>query len=110
MEYSPARAGGIISMGLNEGDRLIATAITTGQDEVSLSTRRGMSIRFHEEDVRPMGRAAVGVRGIDPEEGDVAVGMEILKPPGDALSVTEHGYGKRTAVRSTAASRGAARA
>ena len=98
MEYSRPRAGGIISMGLNEGDRLIATAITTGQDEVSLSTRRGMSIRFHEEDVRPMGRAAVGVRGVDLEEGDVAVGMEILKPQGTLLSVTEHGYGKRTAV------------
>jgi len=98
MEYSRPRAGGIIAMGLNEGDRLIATAITTGQDEVSLSTRRGMSIRFHEEDVRPMGRAAVGVRGVDLEEGDVAVGMEILKPQGTLLSVTEHGYGKRTAV------------
>jgi len=57
-----------------------------------------MSIRFHEEDVRPMGRAAVGVRGIDLEEGDVAVGMEILKDQGTLLSVTEHGYGKRTAV------------
>src|SRR5512134_2397275 len=98
MEYSRPRAGGIISMGLNEGDRLIATALTTGQDEVFLSTRRGMSIRFHEEDVRPMGRAAVGVRGIDLEEGDLAVGMEILKPEGTLLSVTEHGYGKRTAV------------
>src|SRR5512132_4059376 len=98
MEYSRPRAGGIIAMGLNEGDRLIATAITTGQDEVFLSTRRGMSIRFHDEDVRPMGRAAVGVRGIDLEEGDVAVGMEILKAQGTLLSVTEHGYGKRTAV------------
>ncbi len=98
MEYSRPRAGGIIAMGLNEGDRLIATALTTGQDEVSLSTRRGMSIRFHEEDARPMGRAAVGVRGIDLEEGDVVVGMEILKPQGTLLSVTEHGYGKRTAV------------
>src|SRR3990172_8464797 len=98
MEYSRPRAGGIIAMGLNEGDRLIATAITTGQDEVSLSTRQGMSIRFHEEDVRPMGRAAVGVRGIDLEKGDVVVGMEILKLQGTLLSVTEHGYGKRTAV------------
>jgi DNA gyrase subunit A len=98
MEYSRPRAGGIIAMGLNEGDRLIATAITTGQDEVSLSTRQGMAIRFHEEDVRSMGRAAVGVRGIDIEEGDAVVGMEILKAQGTLLSVTEHGYGKRTAV------------
>jgi DNA gyrase subunit A len=98
MEYSRPRSGGIIAMGMNEGDRLIATAITAGQEEVFLSTRQGMSIRFHEEDVRPMGRAAVGVRGIDLEEGDVVVGMDILRPQGTMLTVTEKGYGKRTAV------------
>jgi DNA gyrase subunit A len=98
MEYSRPRAGGIIAMGLNEGDRLIATSITTGQEEVFLSTRQGMSIRFHEEDVRAMGRAAVGVRGIDLEEEDVVVGMDILRPQGTMLSVTAKGYGKRTAV------------
>ena len=98
IEYSRPRAGGIIALGLNEGDRLIATAITTGQDEVFLSTRQGMSIRFHEEDVRPMGRAATGVRGIDLEEGDAVVGMDIIRPQGTMLSVTENGYGKRTAV------------
>ncbi|HEX9191229.1 MAG TPA: DNA gyrase C-terminal beta-propeller domain-containing protein, partial [Candidatus Deferrimicrobiaceae bacterium] len=98
MEYSRPRAGGIIAIGMNEGDRLIATAITTGQDEVFLSTRQGMSIRFHEGDVRPMGRAATGVRGIDLEEGDALVGMDILRPQGTMLSVTEKGYGKRTAV------------
>jgi DNA gyrase subunit A len=98
MEYSRPRAGGIIAMGLNEGDQLIATAITSGQDEIFLSTRHGMSIRFHEGDVRSMGRAAVGVRGIDLEEGDAVVGMEILKPEGTLLTVTEHGFGKRTAI------------
>ena len=98
MEYSRPRAGGIIAMGLNEGDQLIATAITSSQDEVFLSTRHGMSIRFHEEDVRPMGRAAVGVRGIDLEEGDAVVGMEILHPQGTLLTVTENGFGKRTAI------------
>jgi DNA gyrase subunit A len=98
MEYSRPRAGGIIAMGLNDGDQLIATAITSGQDEIFLSTRHGMSIRFHEEDVRSMGRAAVGVRGIDLEEGDAVVGMEILKPEGTLLTVTEHGFGKRTAI------------
>lgn len=98
MEYSRPRSGGIISMGLNDGDRLIATSLTTGKDEVFLSTREGMSIRFHEEDVRPMGRSAVGVRGIDLADGDVVVGMEILKPQGTLLSATERGYGKRTAV------------
>ncbi len=98
MEYSRPRAGGIIAMGLNEGDQLIATAITSGQDEIFLSTRHGMSIRFHEEDVRSMGRAAVGVRGIDLEEGDAVVGMEILKPQGTLLTATENGFGKRTAI------------
>ncbi|MBI5577420.1 MAG: DNA gyrase subunit A [Deltaproteobacteria bacterium] len=98
MEYSRPRAGGIIAMGLNEGDQLIATAITSGQDEIFLSTRHGMSIRFHEGDVRSMGRAAVGVRGIDLEEGDAVVGMEILRPQGTLLTATENGFGKRTAI------------
>jgi DNA gyrase subunit A len=98
MEYSRPRAGGIIAMGLNEGDQLIATAITSGQDEIFLSTRHGMSIRFHEKDVRSMGRAAVGVRGIDLEEGDAVVGMEILRPLGTLLTATENGFGKRTAI------------
>jgi DNA gyrase subunit A len=98
MEYSRPRAGGIIAMGLNEGDQLIATAITSGQDEVFLSTRHGMSIRFGEEDVRAMGRAAVGVRGIDLEEGDAVVGMEILRPQGMLLTATENGFGKRTGI------------
>ncbi len=98
MEYSRPRAGGIIAMGLNEKDLLIATAITSGRDEIFLSTRLGMSIRFQEEDVRPMGRAAVGVRGIDLEEGDKVVGMEILRPEGALLTVTENGFGKRTPI------------
>ncbi|MGE5752702.1 MAG: DNA gyrase subunit A [Deltaproteobacteria bacterium] len=98
MEYSRPRAGGIIAMGLNEGDQLIATAITSGQDEIFLSTRHGMSIRFHEGDVRSMGRAAVGVRGIDLGKGDAVVGMEILRPEGTLLTATEHGFGKRTAI------------
>ncbi|OGP76653.1 MAG: DNA gyrase subunit A [Deltaproteobacteria bacterium RBG_16_64_85] len=98
MEYSRPRAGGIIAMGLNEGDQLIATAITSGQDEVFLSTRHGMSIRFREEDVRAMGRAAVGVRGIDLEKGDAVVGMEILRPQGMLLTATENGFGKRTGI------------
>ncbi|MCL5965782.1 MAG: DNA gyrase subunit A [Deltaproteobacteria bacterium] len=98
MEFSRPRSGGIIALGLNEGDQLIATALTGGSDEVFLSTRQGMSIRFHEEDVRPMGRTAVGVRGVNLEEGDAVVGMEILKAQGTLLTATENGYGKRTAV------------
>jgi DNA gyrase subunit A len=98
MEYSRPRAGGIIAMGLNEGDQLIATAITSGDNEIFLSTRHGISIRFHERDVRSMGRAAVGVRGIDLEKGDAVVGMEICHPQGTLLTATANGFGKRTEI------------
>jgi DNA gyrase subunit A len=96
MDFSRPRAGGIIALGLNTGDELIGTALTSGEDDIFLSTRRGMSIRFREDDVRSMGRGAVGVRGVDLEEGDVVVGMEILRPQGTILTVTEKGFGKRT--------------
>ncbi len=98
MEFSRPRAGGIIALGLNDGDSLIATEITAGEDDIFLSTKQGMSIRFQESDVRPMGRTAVGVRGIALEEGDEVVGMEILRPQGTMLTVTENGFGKRSAV------------
>ncbi len=98
MEFSRPRSGGIIALGLNEGDSLIATEITGGEHDVFLPTRHGMSIRFREADVRAMGRAAVGVRGIALGDGDEVVGMEILRPQGTMLTVTEKGYGKRSAV------------
>jgi DNA gyrase subunit A len=98
MDYSRPRLGGIIAMGLKDGDRLIATAITSGSDEVLLSTRQGMSIRFPEDDVRAKGRDTMGVRGMELEAGDLVVGMEIVGPQGTLLTVTEKGYGKRTAV------------
>jgi DNA gyrase subunit A len=98
MEFSRPRSGGIIAQGLKRGDRLIATEITSGRDEMFLSTRHGLSIRFHEDDIRSMGRTAVGVRGISLGKGDEVVGMELLKPGGNLLTVTVNGYGKRTAV------------
>ncbi|OGP35472.1 MAG: DNA gyrase subunit A [Deltaproteobacteria bacterium GWC2_65_14] len=98
MEFSRPRAGGIIALGLNVGDSLIATEITGGEDDVLLSTRQGLSIRFREEDVRAMGRTAVGVRGISLGKKDELVGMEILRAGGTLLTVTENGYGKRTAI------------
>ncbi|MGB3399569.1 MAG: DNA gyrase subunit A [Candidatus Deferrimicrobiaceae bacterium] len=98
MEFSRPRLGGIIAQGLKKGDRLIATEITSGRDELFLSTRHGLSIRFHEDDIRSMGRTAVGVRGISLGKGDEVVGMELLKPGGNLLTVTVNGYGKRTAV------------
>ncbi len=98
MEFSRPRSGGIIAQGLKKGDHLIATEITSGRDEMFLSTRHGLSIRFHEDDIRSMGRTAVGVRGISLGKGDEVVGMELLKPGGNLLTVTVNGYGKRTAV------------
>jgi DNA gyrase subunit A len=94
--FSNPRAGGIIAMGVEEGDSVIAVQISNGGNEIFIGTRSGMSIRFPESDVRPMGRAAYGVRGISLREDDEVVGMDVLAPGGTILSVTEQGYGKRT--------------
>jgi DNA gyrase subunit A len=94
--FSNPRAGGIIAMGVEEGDSVIAVQISNGSNEIFIGTRSGMSIRFPESDVRPMGRTAYGVRGISLREDDEVVGMDVLAPGGTILSVTEQGYGKRT--------------
>ena len=94
--FSNPRAGGIIAMGVEEGDSVIAVQISNGGNEIFIGTRSGMSIRFPESDVRPMGRAAYGVRGISLREDDEVVGMDVLASDGTILSVTEQGYGKRT--------------
>jgi DNA gyrase subunit A len=94
--YSNPRRGGIIAINISEGDELIGAARTSGTDEILISTRSGKAIRFNESQVRPMGRTAAGVRAIATREGDLAVGMEILKPGNSILTVTERGYGKRT--------------
>jgi DNA gyrase subunit A len=94
--YSNPRRGGIIAINLNDEDELIGAARTSGNDEVLLATQGGKSIRFHESQVRPMGRAAAGVKGVATRRGDEAVGMEILKPGRSILTVTHNGYGKRS--------------
>src|SRR6266513_1433655 len=94
--FSNPRAGGIIAMGVEEGDAVIAANISDGKGEILIATQDGMSIRFNEEDVRPMGRNAYGVRGISLRDGDAVVAMEVMTPGGTILSVTEQGYGKRT--------------
>jgi DNA gyrase subunit A len=94
--FSNPRAGGIIAMGVEEGDAVIAARVSDGNGEVFIGTRTGMSIRFPESDVRSMGRTAYGVRGISLREDDEVVAMEVLAPGGTILSVTEKGYGKRT--------------
>lgn len=92
---------GIIALGLDEGDTLIGVARTKAGDQVVLSTKEGMAIRFDESDVRSMGRPAYGVRGISLDEGDEVIGMVVANGTDDSatlLTVCEHGYGKRTAL------------
>ena len=98
--FSNPRQGGIIALSLDEGDKLIGVEITDGQREILLGTKQGITIRFKEDDVRPMGRTAHGVRGITLEEGDEVIGMETITPDSTTsiLTVTEGGYGKRTPV------------
>jgi DNA gyrase subunit A len=92
---------GIIALGLDEGDHLIGVARTKSGDQVVLSTKEGMAIRFDESDARSMGRQAYGVRGIKLEEGDEVIGMVVVNGPDDPaslLTVCAHGHGKRTAL------------
>ncbi|MDP6439677.1 MAG: DNA gyrase subunit A [Candidatus Brocadiia bacterium] len=89
-------AGGIIAIDLPEGDRLVGVCRTDGEQEVVLATQGGMSIRFHESDVRAMGRGAAGVRGIRLARGDSVVDMAQVTEDAEFLTVCERGYGKRT--------------
>ena len=90
------RAGGIIAMGIEEDDSVIAVELSDGKEQVFLGTRAGMAIRFPETDVRPMGRTAYGVRGISLREDDEVVAMEVVREGGTLLTVAQNGYGKRT--------------
>ncbi|MGO9243620.1 MAG: DNA gyrase subunit A [Verrucomicrobiia bacterium] len=94
--YANVRKGGIIGITIEQGDRLIGVKLTNGNNELVLVTKDGMSIRFHEEDARDMGRSAVGVWGIRPDKGDFVVGVEIVDPKATLLVAGEHGIGKRT--------------
>jgi DNA gyrase subunit A len=96
-DFANVRKGGIIAIGIEQGDTLIDVKLTTGQDEVVLITRGGMSIRFSEEDVRSMGRPAAGVRGITLEKGDAVVALAVVDPKATLLVAGENGIGKRTA-------------
>ena len=94
--FANPRRGGIIAINLDDDDELIAARRTDGGSEVIIASREGKSIRFPEDQVRPMGRAAAGVKGMGLREGDAVVGMETLVPGATVLTVTEKGYGKRT--------------
>ncbi len=89
-------SGGIIAINLAEDDRLIGVRKTSGDDEVMLGTGGGRAIRFHEEDVRPMGRTAAGVRGIKLRRDDAVVDLALVREDATLLTVCENGYGKRT--------------
>jgi DNA gyrase subunit A len=96
--FSNPRPGGIIALGVEEDDALIDAMQTTGADQLLLSTRGGMAIRFEETDVRPMGRTAYGVKGIDLDEGDTVVSLEVVRESGRVLTVCENGFGKCTPI------------
>lgn len=95
-QFSHIRNSGLIALHLREGDELISVHLTDGTKDIVIGTKNGMLIRFHEQDVRSMGRTATGVKGITLEKNDEVVGMEVLDPGVDVLVVTENGYGKRT--------------
>jgi DNA gyrase subunit A len=95
-EYSRPRAGGIIGINLEDGDELIDVSLTKPGDEIVLSTRNGMAIRFTESNAREMGRATRGVKGINLTAGDELVGMVVADPDGYLLTICENGFGKRT--------------
>ncbi len=97
-DFRNVNRAGIIAVGLNEGDRLIDVVYTTGENHVLLATSGGMAIRFDENDARVMGRGAAGVKGIDLAGDDEVIGLVRVEPDTDLLTVTEHGYGKRTPI------------
>lgn len=100
-EFDNIRRTGIIGMGMKQGDEVVRSMLTSGQNEVMLVTTKGKSIRFKEEDVRPMGRSASGVRGIKLRSGDAVVSMEVLSKENETeqlLAIMSNGYGKKTEI------------
>ena len=95
-EYGRPRRGGIIAVNLRDGDMLIGAAVTNGDQDIVLAKKNGRAIRFHEGDVRAMGRAATGVKGTTLRDNDEVVGMVVVSQGATLLTVTERGYGKRS--------------
>ncbi len=100
MAYANPRQGGIIALTIDEGDKLVSTRLTDGSMDILLATANGKAIRFPETDARPMGRTSRGVRGMMLEEDDHLIAMEVVSEATSAtlVTVTENGYGKRTAL------------
>lgn len=97
-QYQNVRTSGLIAINLDEGDELKWTRMTSGKDEIIISTSQGQAIRFHEKDARPMGRVSRGVRGIRLRAGDHVIGMDIVDDESYIFVISEFGYGKRTKV------------
>ena len=98
-DFSNPRKGGIIAVGLDDGDYLIGAALTDGEHDVMLFSDSGKAVRFDENDVRPMGRNARGVRGMNLEEGQHVIALLVAEDDAQSvLTATENGYGKRTAI------------
>ncbi len=97
-QYKNVRQSGLIAINLDQGDELKWIRMTTGDDEVIISTAQGQAIRFHERDARPMGRVSRGVRGIRLRSGDQVIGMDIVQKDSYLFVISEFGYGKRTKV------------
>ncbi|MBB6634028.1 DNA gyrase subunit A [Cohnella thailandensis] len=95
-DYSNIRKVGLIAISLREDDDLIGVKLTDGTRDIVLGTSEGMSIRFSEDDVRPMGRSATGVKGIQLDDNDKVIDMDVVEADRDVLIVTSKGYGKRT--------------
>ncbi|HET9098743.1 MAG TPA: DNA gyrase subunit A [Candidatus Saccharimonadales bacterium] len=97
-QYQNVRTSGLIAINLDDGDELKWIRSTSGENEVLISTSQGQAIRFHERDVRPMGRVSRGVRGIRLRPGDQVIGMDIVEEGSDIFVISRFGYGKRTKV------------
>ncbi len=97
-QYKNVRSSGLIAINLDQGDELKWIRMTTGDNEVVISTQQGQAIRFHERDVRPMGRVSRGVRGIRLRTGDQVIGMDIVEEGSTIFVISEQGYGKRTKI------------
>jgi DNA gyrase subunit A len=95
-EYDSSRREGLIALNLRDHDELVRVVVTSGTDDIIMVSRKGMAIRFNEDDVRSMGRAASGVRGMKLRSGDEVVSCDVVRPDVALLIVTESGYGKRT--------------
>jgi len=95
-DYANVRKTGLIAINLREDDELIGVRLSNGSRDIIMATRDGMSIRFHESDVRSMGRSATGVKGVQLHAADEVIGMEVIEDDTEVLVVTSRGYGKKT--------------